>query len=254
MIALIDGDFLLYFCTYQKAGSPQLTPESVINSADTFLREILNTVETNEYIGFLTSPKNFRKVDNPDYKANRKKVELPEYFHILKEHLIENWDFKVRELYEADDLIGIHYRKDSHIIISPDKDLLMLEGMHYNPIKKCFISTEPGTAFIFFWSSMIIGDKSDNVKGIEGRGPAYTTRLLEEHLGTPVEALIFNEYIQHYGEYEGIQNFYKNYNLLKILTKPLVTDLDFELFKPNTYNGIKRIHDTISEDSQFSGE
>ena len=65
---------------------------------------------------------------------------------------------------------------------------------------------------------MIIGDSTDNIKGLEGKGKAFADKLLiniddEESLRTTV----FEEYINQYGEYKGIEKFYQNYKCLKIM-------------------------------------
>lgn len=64
---------------------------------------------------------------------------------------------------------------------------------------------------------MIIGDSVDNIKGLEGKGKAFATKLLtlgddHDHMRT----LVFQEYINQYGEYHGISKFYQNYVCLKI--------------------------------------
>lgn len=248
MIALIDADFLLYLCTYQKLGSPEQTPESVINSADTFLWEIFKRVEATHYIGFLTAPNTFRKASYSDYKANRKKVELPQHFHLLKDHLKTAWKF-IEELgYEADDLINIYKFKlnDDYIVVSPDKDILKLKGLNYNPTKKVMISTTPQEEFIYFWRSMLHGDRSDNILGIDGVGPVKASKLIvdDQDLIT-CRQIVLNEYIGIYGEYEGILNFKKNYFLLKLLEKPLDTDRGFIYITPLEIqqHDFRRIHE-----------
>jgi len=231
--ALIDGDFLMYICSYQKANTPQNTLESVINSTDTFLQEIFKVTEATHYLGFLTGSPNFRKEISPDYKANRVKKELPEFFRDVRNHLVDNWNFIYKAPYEADDLLNMH-KNDNTIIVSTDKDLLLLPGLHYNPVKKTFISTTPEDAEKAFWSSMITGDRSDNIKGLPGKGIRYVEALLVNNvrLELSLPALILGEYIKHYGEYSGINKFNTNYNLLKILEKPLETDSNFQYLEP----------------------
>ena len=70
---------------------------------------------------------------------------------------------------------------------------------------------------------MIIGDSSDNIKGIPGKGKAFVNKLFEEQTNN-LRDLVFKTYLEHFGEYLGIQEFYKNYMCLKILD-----DYDIEI-------------------------
>lgn len=251
MIALIDGDFLLFICTHQKRDT-EINLESVINSADTFLNEILMRVEAQEYLGFLSVSPTFRKILYPEYKINRSSKPLPKFFFELRNYLENNWGFKTKSLYEADDLVNIYknIHKDT-IVVSPDKDLLKLRGLHYNPIKKTFISTTPEEEYLYFWTSMITGDSTDGIKGIEGKGRKFAETLLSDK--NDLHNLVFNEYVKHYGEVGGIENFYKNFKLLKILDAHLVTDKDTELFNPIKYD-IRRLYENNTEDNGFLGD
>jgi 5'-3' exonuclease len=79
--------------------------------------------------------KNYRKVINPDYKSNRKGGRKPMCFsnaidYCKSEYLCSSWDWL-----EADDVIGIRATKPSKtekIIVSEDKDLLTIPGLHWD--------------------------------------------------------------------------------------------------------------------------
>jgi len=231
--ALIDGDFLLFVCTHKKLGSPDLTLESVQNSADAFIEEILNRVEATHYLGFLTASPTFRKVEYPEYKKSRTSKPLPEFFLPLRNYLKEHWAFNEVPLYEADDLVNIYYNHfkgpEETIIVSPDKDILNLHGVHYNPLKKEIKITSLEDAEEFFWRSMIKGDSTDGIIGIHGRGDKYVNKVFATDLrrvyGPPLAVLM--SYLEAYPEPKAIKEFYKNYRLLKILEKPLSEDFEF---------------------------
>lgn len=103
--------------------------------------------------------------------------------------------------------------------VSIDKDILNLQGLNYNWKKGEFLTVTEESAKTYFWLSMITGDSIDNIKGLPNKGIKYFNKLLEDNLGVPIESLVFNEYIQHFGEYQGIKEFYKNYISLKILSQ-----------------------------------
>lgn len=54
-------------------------------------------------------------------------------------------------------------------------------------------------------------DNVDNIKGIPKKGEAYFNKLEDRSLSG-----VFKEYINHFGELKGIEEFYKNYMCLKI--------------------------------------
>jgi 5'-3' exonuclease len=126
---------------------------------------------------------------------------------------------------EADDAVSIYKNmydtmgKES-IICSPDKDVLMLPGKHFNYRKMEFVVTNEAEAEYTFWTDMIAGQSGDNIKGIPGKGPAFAKKLFEENPSVRYRTSVLNAYIDHFGEREGIYEFYKNYMVLKIMTNP----------------------------------
>lgn len=221
--ALIDGDYMLYVSYHNKAGEDIKDFSQMKDNFESYLESILANSEANNYIGFL-SGRNFRKEINPDYKSNRK-GEKPLYFNELKDYVLTK--FNLIEPLEADDCVNICKKKiEGSFIVSNDKDLLNLEGRHYNPQKQEWKETTKEEANKYFWTSMIAGDTADNIKGIPGKGIKYAENRFIK-LGVidyPYHVLVMSDYIEHFGEYKGIQEFYKNYMCLKILD-------DYEGFK-----------------------
>jgi len=248
-LALFDGDYFLYLATnpdkeLDQEGQPvrkdnkfvyQSNPDvgQMITKVDNIIIDILNTIEAEWYLGFLTGG-SFRYKINQDYKANRKGRVRPKYFKVLKEYLIDHWGFYIHNELEADDLVNIarnYYNKiniedSSHltaiyglepIIVSNDKDILNLEGVHYNPQKKRFEDTSEEGAIDYFWRSMIIGDVGDNIKGIPGKGEKFVEKLITQYPSGDLKIMIYEEYLEYFGEEYGINEFYKNYKSLKIL-------------------------------------
>jgi hypothetical protein len=248
-VVIIDGDFLLYYATYPNKvnvdisntdGDTYVEEQKIPKSLDEVyvdvnkrLKEIFQNTNATHYIGYLSMP-SFRKVVNPEYKANRKDFIKPQWFDECKQYLLDKWKFVWKADLEADDCVNITEnilfdRKTitledlSYIRVSNDKDVIKLFGECYNPIKKEFIYTDHIDALSYFWKSMIIGDSADGIKGLPGKGKVFADNLFVDNENleneVPLSSLCFQAYLQHFGEYKGIEQFYKNYKSLKILNE-----------------------------------
>lgn len=142
------------------------------------IENTLAEVEASEYKLFLTSPDNFRKHIYPEYKANRTATK-PKHLQFLRDYLVESWQGTVAEKMEADDYLGIN-QHESSIICSIDKDLLQVPGKHYNFVKKEFYEVDEETGSRNFYTQLLTGDTSDNIKGIAGIGPVKAKKALAE--------------------------------------------------------------------------
>ena len=69
-------------------------------------------------------------------------------------------------------------KEEPCVIASIDKDLYQAEGLHYNFVKKEWreVSRIEGTRQLYL--QLLIGDTSDNVKGVMGIGPVKAGKLL----------------------------------------------------------------------------
>ena len=184
------------------------------------------------------------------------------WLQTLKMYLKEAYNAQSMPLVEADDLAayftnktlylatpptGNPYLTDvvegdwehvllENVLCSPDKDLLQsIEGEHFNYSYKLVDKTKPESvekgwwvttskedACLNFWKSMICGDVTDNIRGIEGRGIAYATKLFDNY-GNILHEITLSAYVEKYGISQGIYEFQKNYRLLHLLS----TDADF---------------------------
>lgn len=207
MIALLDLDLYAYRCAASAEG--EATEEVAILRCDKWLRETLYELDTKGYQGFLTGKNNFRKTIYPEYKANRTQPK-PRYLEATREFLIEDWDAQLGESCEADDLLGINQNRDT-VLVSNDKDLLQVPGLHYNPVKKEFIEIGEYEGLYNFWSQMLTGDRSDNVPGFDGVMRAKPPKFIEKMLSDMVD---FEQEV--FDLYEDKSQFFVNYNLLHI--------------------------------------
>jgi len=171
--ALLDGDIY----AFRVACTTENDNEAIaVYRVNEMIENTLAEVEASEYKLFLTSPDNFRKHVYPEYKANRTATK-PKHLQFLKDYLIESWQGQVAERMEADDYLGIN-QHESSIICSIDKDLLQVPGKHFNFVKKEFYEVDEETGFRNFYTQLLTGDTSDNIKGIAGIGPVKAKKAL----------------------------------------------------------------------------
>lgn len=174
MKALLDGDIIAYRSAASAEGDPE---EIAILRTNNLLVEILETTQADSFICYLTGSNNFRKEIFPDYKANRKQPR-PKHLEACREFLCRDYKAIVTDGHEADDELGMGLSNDK-ISCSIDKDLLQVPGEHYNFVRREFITITPEQGIRNFYSQMLIGDTSDNIKGVDGIGIKRAARLLD---------------------------------------------------------------------------
>ena len=133
------------------------------------------------------------------YKGNRKS-EKPLHYLNLVEYMRGNYECVMAKGLEADDLLGVYQTKAeplSTIICSRDKDLKIIQGMHYGwesgfqrevgPLQVDEIghvelnkrrNKISGTGLKFFYSQVLTGDVTDNYPGLPSCGPVRAYDLL----------------------------------------------------------------------------
>lgn len=175
MIGLLDGDI---FC-YRTAAVSEDTDETIcIARLDKLIQDTLYMTDSSEYKIFLTGDGNFRYNLYPEYKANRKDKPKPAHLQACREYLVTNWNARVSEGCEADDMLGYSQTEDS-VIVSIDKDLLQIPGKHYNFVKNEWFYQNKWDGIRFFYHQLLKGDTADNVPGVKGLGEKKAQRLLE---------------------------------------------------------------------------
>lgn len=205
---LFDGDILLY-----KAGfsveSRLITGERVseplnhaVHNLNSIIKKTLRALQDTDYRVFISgeSSVNFRyKVaKTKPYKGNRSADSKPLLYEDLKQYLKANHPTSVAKWGEADDSLGHSLMSlTGSIVVSIDKDLLMVPGLHYNPDRQHLsLSKDPGDlymettksgkkvlrgdAFKWFCAQMLLGDPVDNIPGLKGYGPVKTLTILSK--------------------------------------------------------------------------
>jgi 5'-3' exonuclease len=182
--------------------------------ASGLIYRILEDTGATEYEVWLTGKNNFRFSVYPEYKANRKDLYRPKWEKQVKQFLKDHWQANVSEGCEADDMLGVRQTKDT-IICTIDKDLDQVEGQHYSweirrlgevirAARQYHISAEEGIRFFYY--QMLVGDATDNIKGVVGIGPKKAERLL-----LAAEHTAHVEYGDEAGEYfRAVREAYSN--------------------------------------------
>lgn len=182
-IALVDGDFIAYRCAAScepnKSTRPEREDEFIaLGRASDICNRIGDRVAPTELRIYLGGSRNFRKLLDPSYKANRLSQPRPVHLDAVRDYMVRKWGAKVvTEAYEVDDRLAMEASADT-IICSIDKDLRQIEGEHYNPVKDTFEVVGVEDAALTLYTSMLVGDSSDNLRGIDGLGPVKSARLL----------------------------------------------------------------------------
>lgn len=198
-IALIDSDILVYrvgFTTQDKSDGIALA-----RLRETF-GGILDSLGTRDYRSYLTATGkgNYRFAIYPEYKANRKDMEKPVHYELLRQTLLEDYGSTLVEGQEADDQIGIDNAKiEDSIIVSIDKDLNQLPGWHYNFVKGLKYKVTPEEGLKYFYHQLLMGDRTDNIPGLTGIGEKKAAKAIsqaaaEEHLFQVARGMYKKEY------------------------------------------------------------
>lgn len=202
-LLLIDA-MAMAFRSFYAFGPRQLTtsqghPSSVVLASLQFMLKLLQEQKP-DYLLFAVDTKEptFRHVLSPEYKANRVEMprelaaQLPDFFRLL-----EAFGVPVLRLpgFEADDIIGTLARRWASpmlkaYIVSGDKDFMQLIGDHIALLRpkkgdEAQLIDRAGVHEYFGVAPeqvidclAIIGDASDNVKGVHGIGEKGAAKLV----------------------------------------------------------------------------
>ena len=207
-IILIDGNSLMYRAYYATAFSGNLMQNSkglytnAIYSFIKMLDHLINQEYDNILVAFDAGKQTFRHEILDSYKGGRSpmpeemRVQIPhikEYLHLMN---IKEYQLP---LYEADDIIGSMAKEaieaGYHVdIYSSDKDLLQLvnENTTVHLTKKGLTELEDFTPehvvekYGLTYHQMVdlkalMGDPSDNLKGLPGVGEKTAIKLLQQY-------------------------------------------------------------------------
>jgi hypothetical protein len=196
-LLVIDADIPCYSIGW---GCEKETDEDQVHRrVDDFFSKLFATHETYNYKAYLTGKGNFRETVavSHKYKGTRKK-DKPHWYSSIKQHLIHEWDAVVVEGMEADDQLAMDITRDTNAICCTiDKDLLQVEGWHYgwgthNKAERELHYVDSwgklemrgkklyGEGVMWLYAQAIMGDSTDNIKGIHGAADKKAFELLQD--------------------------------------------------------------------------
>ena len=212
MIALIDGDILLYeigFASeanwkYMKAQThpeyegPFIPPFEVAEEIlERRIGNIMGVTGATSAIFFFTGKSNFRLEIARRRPYKERAGNKPFHYYNLKAYIKGKYECEEREGLEADDLICMYLTADPEntIACTRDKDLRSCEGNHYGwelgnqpqfgPLKAEGLGhieldkKIKGYGKRFFYSQCLTGDSVDSVPGLPRCGPVNAFRILD---------------------------------------------------------------------------
>ena len=236
MKLLIDADFTVYKCCAAAEseidfGDDVIIVTSKFSEAYSCVMREINKIKDHfgsfdEIILFFSSPDNFRKKIQADYKGHRQRKKPCAYKRVINK-LKTEFNVITMPTLEADDAMGIYATKNTgNIIVSPDKDMKQIPGMVYNFTESFTITKEEGAKWHLVQSAA--GDNTDGYAGIPGIGIKRATKLFEDN-GWSWKTLV-NAFIE-----KGLteEDALTNARLAKILT---TEDYDHEKKEPILWN------------------
>lgn len=156
------------------------------------LKQKLNASEVKVFLTDTNILNNNRFKLDSTYKQHRSKLYKPLYYDNLRNYMIHSYGAEVVSGIEADDALGLN-QEDNTIIVSHDKDLLMVPGRHYSLTYEAEVTVHDpgrlmltnknkliGLGFSWFCCQLLLGDDADNITGVRGLGPVKTYKLLND--------------------------------------------------------------------------
>lgn len=184
--AIIDGDMVCYRCAASCEEEPL---EIALERVDSLIERIMYETGAGAQECYLTGSNNFRYDINPAYKADRADKPRPKWLQDVRTHLVVGWGARVSDGNEADDEMGISQcaGDGNTVIASNDKDMLMIPGHHFDPVKGIHRIISPHEGMQNFYYQMIMGDTSDNIFGFDGKKRSKVPKFLEPTISMLME-------------------------------------------------------------------
>ena len=164
--------------------------ENAFHNVNTAMAKIMEDCDLSEFDihCYLSGDKNFRYdvAKTLPYKGNRDKTHRPTYEPEIRQFMRSKWETTITDGIEADDALGIAQcaSDEETCIISIDKDLDMIPGLHYNFMQQVHYEITPEQAWKKFCVQVLMGDTTDNIPGLPKIGVKKAEKMLD---GLPQE-------------------------------------------------------------------
>ena len=198
-IAILDGDILAYRASFwAEAEGIEYLEGRLMDDVDLWTPHGMDKV-----IIALSCSRvdNFRRDTWPDYKMHREDTHTPEGLREALTCLKDQFDVRRAPRLEADDMMGIMMSSGKGVAVSIDKDMLTVPGWLWNPDKmktgpELITEEEADFRYHVQW---IMGDTTDNYKGIYRWGPKKAEKYLKASLeeGLALSEAVRKLYAEH---------------------------------------------------------
>jgi 5'-3' exonuclease len=188
---LVDGDMVAWICVYDPQGT--LTPELIADRAVRKVHGWRDQLDADTAIvAFSDERRRYFRHDlmaaaGLTYKARQS--ELPTGIYVARKALCDAFICRTLRGLEADDVLGIlatcagsfAAAAGERVIVSNDKDLLQVPGLHFNPRTEPrvgVVSVDEGQAdFNHMWQTLV-GDAGDGYRGCPRVGAVAARKIL----------------------------------------------------------------------------
>ena len=188
--AIIDGDIVAFksaaAVSVKEDTIMQFDPARAKEYVEFMMNEWIKRIKPNVILMCFSDPSRqyFRHNIYPEYKANRGGMERPSALTFTYEYLAEKYRVVQKAGLEADDLLGILGTQpdiENPVVVSIDKDIMTLPCKVFNPDKmRRPIRINPNVADLAVFKQAMMGDSSDNYKGIPRIGTAKADKILAD--------------------------------------------------------------------------
>jgi DNA polymerase-1 len=181
-VILIDGDMLVYRVGFAcDEESEKVAIQTMANYISELISDLSEHYDNHKL--YLTGSSNFRNevaVSQP-YKGGRPSRK-PVHKDLLREYMLDEWKAELSDNMEADDCIAIKSTELEHksIICSLDKDFLQIPTKIYDYTKKIMKEVDERSATEWLYRQALMGDRVDNIAGVNGIGPKKAEKALED--------------------------------------------------------------------------
>lgn len=182
-----------------------------------FIEDLKARFLTNDVILVVGDQNNWRKSYCSEYKANRKDKEKPVMYEIILNELYSNYEIVSLPNLEADDTCRIIYEDNQNyntrkLLVSIDKDFRSFPCELYDPLHDKEFVINQAEANYNLMKQIIMGDKADNIQGLEGYGEVKTAKFLDSEPHT------LDDVKELFREKGQLEDFKVNLNLVSMVS------------------------------------
>lgn len=184
---------------------------------DNFIEDLKARFLTNDVVLVVGDKNNWRKEYHSDYKANRKDKEKPPMYDIVLNKLFDKYEVVSLPNLEADDTCRIIYEDNKNyatrkLLVSIDKDFHSFPCELYDPLHNKQFTINEQEAGYNLMKQIIMGDKADNIRGLEGYGEVKTAKFLDSEPHT------LDDVKELFKEKGQLEDFKVNLNLVSMVS------------------------------------